>query len=83
MGVPPAHRRAPERDVRHAGVTRGGAPREEVVPGAAAEAEVRIALTEVVQRIVETLRRQVSGDLLTDPGPGLQPPLPPPLQKRT
>ncbi|KAI9437910.1 acyltransferase-domain-containing protein [Lactarius psammicola] len=61
--------------------------REEVVPGEAAQAqeearrrkdrEVRIALTEVVQRAVEALGRQVSGDLLTGPGPG------PPLQKRT
>ncbi|KAF8260052.1 hypothetical protein EI94DRAFT_1612614 [Lactarius quietus] len=39
--------------------------------------EVRIALTEVVQRAVETLGRQVSGDLLTGRGSGLHPPLPP------
>ncbi len=65
---------------------------EEIVPGAAAQAqaqeekarqrkdrEVRIALTEVVQRAVEALGRQVSGDLLTGSGPGLQPL----LQKRT
>jgi monolysocardiolipin acyltransferase len=30
-----------------------------------AEAEVRIALTELVQRAVEALGRQVSGDMLT------------------
>jgi len=68
----------------------GTMTREEIVPGAAAEAqeeearrrkdrEVRIALTEVVQRAVEALGRQVSGDLLTGSGPGLQPL----LQKRT
>jgi monolysocardiolipin acyltransferase len=68
----------------------GTATREEVVSGAAAEAEarrikdreVRIAVTEVVQRAVEALGRQVSGNLLTGPGPGLQPPLPP-LRKDT
>ncbi|KAH9016276.1 acyltransferase-domain-containing protein [Lactarius pseudohatsudake] len=67
----------------------GTTTRSDVVPGEAAEAqearrrEVRIALTEVVQRAVEALGRQVSGDLLTGSGPGLQLPLPPPLQKRT
>jgi monolysocardiolipin acyltransferase len=68
----------------------GTATCEEVVSGAAAEAEarrckdkeVRIAVTEVVQRAVEALGRQVSGNLLTGPGPGLQPPLPP-LRKDT
>ena len=56
----------------------------EVVPGTAAEAEgrskdreVRIAVTEVVQRAVEALGRQVSGNLLTGPGTG------PPLRKDT
>ena len=56
---------------------------EEVVPGAAAEAEVqrsrdrevRIAVTEVVQRAVEALGRQVSGNLLTGPGTGPLSPL--------
>ena len=63
--------------------------REEVVAGTATEAvakearwcedrEVRIALTEVVQRAVEALGRQVSGDLLVGQGP-----IPPPPQKRT
>ena len=58
--------------------------REEVVSGTAAEAEgrskdreVRIAVTEVVQRAVEALGRQVSGNLLTGPGTG------PPLRKDT
>ena len=62
--------------------------REEVIPdtatGAADEKarlredrEVRIALTEVVQRAVEALGRQVSGDLLAGQGP-----IPPPPQKR-
>ena len=62
----------------------GTVTRDEVVPGEAEQGqqrkdrEVRIALTDVVQRAVEALGRQVSGDLLVDPGPGLQPPLPPP-----
>ncbi|KAI9439288.1 acyltransferase-domain-containing protein [Lactarius indigo] len=69
----------------------GATKRSNVVPGEAAEAqetrrredrEVRIALTGVVQRAVEALGRQVSGNLLTGPGPGLQLPLPP-LQKKT
>ena len=66
----------------------GTMTREEVVPGTATEAadkkarlredrEVRIALTEVVQRAVEALGRQVSGDLLAGQGP-----IPPPPQKR-
>ncbi|KAH9053058.1 acyltransferase-domain-containing protein [Lactarius vividus] len=63
--------------------------RSDVVSGEVAEVqeeerqrEVRIALTKVVQRAVEALGRQVSGDLLTGSGPGLQlsPPSP---QKRT
>jgi monolysocardiolipin acyltransferase len=65
--------------------------RGEIVSGAVAEVEarrskdreVRIAVTEVVQRAVEALGRQVSGDLLTGPGPGPQPPLPPHLRKDT
>jgi monolysocardiolipin acyltransferase len=68
-----------------------GTTMREEVPGETTEAEedeeearrrkdkVRIALTEVVQRAVEALGRQVSGDLLAGP----QPPLPPPLRKRT
>jgi hypothetical protein len=64
MEVPPVPRRAPERDVRHTGATCGGArcAWHEVVPGAAEEQqrkdrELRIALTDVVQRAVETLGR--------------------------
>jgi hypothetical protein len=34
---------------------------------AVAEVETRIAVTELVQRAVEVLGRQVSGDLLTGP----------------
>ena len=67
----------------------GAVTQDEVVLGAAEQQqqqrkdrEVRIALTDVVQRAVEALGRQVSGDLLVGPGPGLQPPLPPP-RKRT
>ena len=67
-----------------------GTTTHEEVPGTATEAEsrqhkdreVRIALTEVVQRAVEALGRQVSGDLLAGSGPGLLPPLPP-LRQRT
>ncbi|KAH9051590.1 acyltransferase-domain-containing protein [Lactarius deliciosus] len=52
----------------------GTETRSDVVPGEAAEGhearrrEVRIALTEVVQRAVEVLGRQVSGDLLAEKG---------------
>ena len=64
-----------------------GTTMREEVPGAATEAEeeeearrrkdkVHITLTEVVQRAVEALGRQVSGDLLAGPQPS-------PLQKRT
>ena len=35
--------------------------------GAVAEVEMRIAVTELVQRAVEVLSQQVSGDLLTGP----------------
>ena len=35
--------------------------------GAVAEVEMRIAVTELVQRAVEVLGRQVSGNLLTGP----------------
>lgn len=35
--------------------------------GVVAEVETRIAVTELVQRAVEVLGRQVSGDLLTGP----------------
>jgi hypothetical protein len=64
----------------------GTVTRDEVVPGAAEEQqrkdrEVRIALTDVVQRAVEALGRQVSGDLLVGPGPGQHPPLPPPRKR--
>lgn len=69
----------------------GTMTRDQVVPRAAAEAEVeaqrrkdrdvRIALTDVVQHAVEALGRQVSGDLLTGPGSRPQPPLPPPLKR--
>ncbi|KAH9051586.1 hypothetical protein EDB83DRAFT_2521979 [Lactarius deliciosus] len=45
--------------------------------------EVRIALTEVVQRAVEVLERQMSGTYSLAQGLGLQPSLPPPLQKST
>jgi len=58
-------------------VTRDGAAEEQQRK----DREVRIALTDVVQRAVEALGRQVSGNLLVGPGPGLQLPLPLPLKR--
>jgi hypothetical protein len=65
----------------------GTVTRDEVVPGAAEQQQQRrdrealIALMDVIQRAVEALGREVSGDLLVGLRPGLHPLLPPPLKR--
>jgi len=74
MAFLPSPRRQPERDVRrtitgsvvarHAGDGARGSSRDDGGDGVT-ELETRSAVTELVQRSVEVLGRQVSGDLLT------------------